>query len=228
MATPFQKVEEARRLLNIRVEELQRNNGINRHYDLSVGAAIDMIHALDPGPRRQPHFTPHRRVMVPGDREVINKARWHPASKLSVYLDRQSAEYQRDSYQFGVYVLVELTASGEIPRYVSAIPRYVGMSSVLSERLTQHARGNSIPGELVTKEWLMAFATEAEQAAYATADRTSQREIRKLCMARRDLWVRTTHTADKEATDTLEHALIRKYEEQGYLLWNHIKYSAGT
>ena len=158
------------------------------------------------------------------------KARWNPASKLSVYLDKQSEEFQRDAYQDGVYVLVELTARGEIPKWVGPMPKYVGMSIVLSSRLRTHASGGfaSNPADHVMLEYLLEYSTEAERAAYAIASRREQLEIRRLAMAQRNLWVRTAHTADEAASDRLEHALIRKYEEQGYHLWNDIKYSTGT
>lgn len=220
--TPEETVAESRELVNARIRELQREMGIYVHsdYDLPLGPALDYLRALTVLPWTKP--------LQEADRELIRNTRWHDASLLAQYLDINNEEYRRDSYQNGVYILFELWRNKLVPLFVEALPRYVGMSTVLSERLKQHAYGNSIPGELVTKEYLQSHCTETQRADYAVADRQTQREIRKSCMDRRRLQVRTTHTDDKDAADRLERAMIRFYESRGYELWNHIKYSTGT
>jgi DNA-directed RNA polymerase len=219
--SPEETVAEARALLNRKVEELQRNNGINEPSNLNIATAAKVIRALTSS-------TESKRIQRDADRIIIREARWHNASLLSQYLDQTSAEFIRDQSKYGVYTLFELQKNKLVPLLVEATPKYVGMSTILSERLKQHAYGNSNPGERVTREFLQAHATEAEQAAYAIADRKSQREIRKLCMTRRRLWVRTAHTEDKFTADCLERAMIRLYHEQGYELWNDVLYTAGT
>jgi hypothetical protein len=219
MDTAEQTVEEARQLLNRRVEELQRDNGINEHSDLSIAAAVRVIQAL----------SSHGELSAV-DRLAINAARWHDSSLLSAYLNSQSPEFQRDLAKYGVYTIFELMGNKQVPLFVEALPRYVGMSTVLSSRLKQHALGakNSNPADHVTQEYLLAYATEAERAAYAIASIQEQVEIRRLCMSRRQLWVRVAHTRNKAEADRLEHAMIRLYVSQGFHLWNTITYSTGT
>lgn len=222
--TPEETVAAARRLLNSRIEELQRANGITEHSDLNIATAVKVIKALTTEPSLP------RRVQVPGDRAVMRSAAWHDASLLSQYLDSQSPEFQRDVSKYGVYVIFELIGNEHVPLFVEATPKYIGMSTVLSSRLKQHAAGtkNSNPAIHVTQEYLLTYATVAEQAAYAIASLQEQQKIRRLCMERRRLWVRTAHTEDKREADRLEHALIRYYQDQGYMLWNDVLYTTGT
>jgi hypothetical protein len=213
--TPEEMVEEARQLLNRRVEELQRQNGIEEHSDLSVGACVKVIQALD-----MSGYT-RRQMEHEQDRELIRSTVWHQASLLSVYLDVTSEEYKRDLYQYGVYVLFELIGNKEVPLLVEAFPRYVGESGVLSQRLKNHANGSfqSNPGDHVIREFLQT-CSEAERAAYAVASKPEQTELRRMAMAHRGMWVRTAHTESKTNARELEHAMCNYYRSQGYDLWN--------
>lgn len=213
--SPEETVANARRLLNSRIEELQRANGITEHSDLNIATAVKVIQALTGGP-----------VEDNSDRVVIRSAHWHNASLLSQYLDARSVEFQRDFNQYGVYTLFELRKNQLVPLFVEATPKYVGMSTVLSSRLKQHANGSfaSNPGNHVIQEFLQTNATEAERAAFAIASRQEQLDLRRLAMAQRRLWVRTTHTENRTQAGHLEQAMIRLYVSQGIHLWNHILY----
>jgi predicted GIY-YIG superfamily endonuclease len=123
---------------------------------------------------------------------------------------------------YGVYVLIEIVNGQEVPLLVEAVPRYVGMSTVLSQRLRQHASGITIPAERVAKEYLEK-ASRQERAEYAVMERSQKRAFQKMCMAERQLFVQTAHCRNKAEAILLEDAMTRHYEGQGFDLWNIIK-----
>jgi predicted GIY-YIG superfamily endonuclease len=213
-ATPEETVEAARALLNRRVEELHRNNGVIMRADYSIKDAVAAIHALN-GSTTLP-----RQALDPSDRALIARTRWHNASLLSQYLDSQSEEYLRDLFQYGVYTLFDLKANQMVPLFVEAIPMYVGESSILSQRLRNHASGSfqSNPADHVIQEFLVT-CTKGERAAYAIASREDQRMLRRQAMIQRRLWARTTHTDSKRSALRLEEVMSHFYRSQGYPLW---------
>ena len=158
---------------------------------------------------------------------LLAMAEWHPACLLSQYKDYMSEEYRRDRQQYGVYVIFELTPNGYEPRFIEALPRYVGRSNILSTRLKQHARGvgRSTPALKVMEDYLRDYGTHAEREAYDNASIKQQQEHREKAMDRRALWVRTAHTENRDQSDRLEKAMVRLYEGQPIVLWNHIKFT---
>jgi len=162
----------------------------------------------------------------PRDKQVIEAAHWHTWTMLSDYQDSMSPAYQRDLSKYGTYILFEVINGKKVPLVVESQPKYVGMSTILSYRLAQHARGdfNSNPANHVIQEFLRDHCTDSEAASYALADRATQREFRKLAMDQRNLRVMTAHTTDKESAGRLERAMIRKYTDEGYELWNDLLY----
>ena len=107
-------------------------------------------------------------------------ADWHEACLVSQYKDVRSEEYRRDLSQYGVYVIFELTPNGEVPLFVEALPRYVGMSTLLSERLRMHATGRSSnPAEHVMEEYMRYNFSETERARYNNAPASEQQRRRE-------------------------------------------------
>jgi len=213
------------RILNMQIRHEQRKRGIYEHTEFNRASGLRVLAALRNTPATPGSVLP-RTPKFPRDRQVIAAAKWHPASKLSVYLDSQSVEFQRDLQKYGVYVMFELINNRLVPLLVDFSPHYVGMSTMLSTRLKHHVSGymDNTPADHVLQEFMQTNATTAEQAAYATADRKTQVELRRLAMERRNLWVKTTHAPNAKTAGRLERAMIRHYTDQGYELWNDLLY----
>ena len=243
MSLTFEVSEEVRLMMNERVRELQIEKGIHEHSDLSFAQACLTIEALHNMPRQRRRKHPvverledlerwHQAVEEPtpsrskGEKMITAMADWHPICLLNTYLDRQSTEYQRDSFQFGVYIMFEFTPNGYVPAFVEANPKYVGMSVQLSQRLgSQHLAGRgSTPAKVVTEQWLAANGTETDAVTYSNASPEAQREFRAACIQKRGLWVQTVHTDSKVKAEDLEKAVTRLYEAHGIVLWNNIKF----
>ena len=105
--------------------------------------------------------------------------------------------------------MFELINNRLVPLLVDFSPHYVGMSTMLSTRLKHHVSGymDNTPADHVLQEFMQTNATTAEQAAYATADRKTQVELRRLAMERRNLWVKTTHAPNAKTAGRLERAM---------------------
>ena len=165
--------------------------------------------------------------------ELVNAiADWHEPCPLSLYKNnrQRSSEAHRDYKQPGVYIILEATPKGLIPRWVEtwvdvSSARYVGESNNIAYRLSQHATGrSSTPAEVVTQEYLSQYCTQAERDAYTISFPSDQRAFREECMDHRGLWVKTTHTASKSEAQRLESKIINLYTSQGIPLWNRILY----
>lgn len=218
---PELSIAHARRVLNRRIEQLHRQNGVSIRSNLDIQDAKELIQRLTRLTSQGTDHIDH----IQGDELISAMANWHDPTPLGNYLVPRSYEYRRDFEHHGVYVIIEWTNVGWIPRYVEAIPVYVGMASNLSTRIRMHASGRSSnPAEHVTREYLE-NASAQEREIYAVAEDAEKQKIRAACIANRNMWVKTAHV-DGDLLDVfqLEKALIRQYESQGFWLWNKIKY----
>lgn len=220
MITPEEKVETARVLLNSTVNRWRRERGLHElSGHLTIADAVAALSSMRDLPTRVDYTYAD---------ELINAlAHWHDPCPLSMYREKnRSMESQRDMSQPGVYIIMEPTPIGDVPRYVEATPSYVGEGKNLGHRLWQHSTGrNSNPAEYVTDDYLERYATDQERAAYHAAYPSQQREIRELCIYRRGLWVKTTHTESKSEAQRLENAVINLYRAKDIKLWNKRLYT---
>jgi len=167
---------------------------------------------------------------------------FHPISKLKVYRNKSSMEYERDYNQFGVYIIYENTPDGvAVPRYTDItpviiadldsepvewigedsrygpFPVYAGMSVNLSQRLNMHATGRgSNPAEHFARRLMLNYESMPED---------HQATFRAQIMSHYDIFsVKTAHVRNLQEAINLERAVIRLYESMGVQLWNKIKY----
>lgn len=214
------------RMLNIAIRREQRRLGIFEHTEFNRESGIRVLAALRKTPTPINHID-----RTEGDELIDAIATWHEPCLLSQYKDnrRRSPEAERDYKKPGVYVILEATRKGLVPRWVEtwvdeASARYVGESNNLAFRLSQHATGrSSTPATVVTMDYLE-FAEPSEKTAYDISHPSEQRAFREFCMDQRRLWVKTTHTSSKSEAQRLENAVINLYRAKGIELWNRVLY----
>jgi len=141
---------------------------------------------------------------------------------LSKILDRDSDEYKRNRYQVGVYIISEMNEMGWW------IPRYIGMSTDLSTRLSTYASGRKgNPVDRVAEQHLWS-ASEHERKVYDRKPEKVRREWHQAWMDKRNFQVTVAPTDTLLTARRLELTLIRIHEGLGLPLWNKIKYGTTT